>query len=48
MIFIDQNGAVRAVHQGFNGPATGNTYEVMRRRLEDLILTLLNEAESKG
>jgi hypothetical protein len=48
MIFIDRNGEVRAVHQGFNGPATGKSYDAMRRRLEDLILTLLDEAEATG
>lgn len=48
LIFIDADGQVRGVHQGFSGPATGAAHETMRRRLEQLIVTMLDEADAAG
>ncbi len=42
-IFLSQDGSVRAVHTGFNGPATGVAYERLREEFEVLIEELLAE-----
>jgi len=44
-LFVDARGAVRAVHQGFSGPATGAEHVKLREDFERLIESLL--AESK-
>jgi thiol-disulfide isomerase/thioredoxin len=44
-LFVDARGEVRAVHQGFSGPATGPEHLKLREDFERLIETLL--AESK-
>ena len=40
-IFLDGEGRVRAVHQGFTGPATGASYDELRRKFESLIEELI-------
>ena len=42
-IFIDIKGAVRRIHTGFNGPATGQKHEVFKDDFESFITTLLGE-----
>ncbi len=42
-IFLDAKGAVRAVHQGYTGPATGEAHLRLRRQFEALIEELLVE-----
>ncbi len=40
-IFIDGNGRVRAVHQGFSGPATGAAHADLRREFRRLVEAML-------
>lgn len=42
-IFIDKKGAVRKIHTGFNGPATGLFYEEFKTDFNKLIDSLLEE-----
>jgi len=42
-LFIDKKGAVRKIHTGFNGPATGLFYEEFKRDFNSLIDSLLSE-----
>lgn len=42
-IFIDKKGAVRKVHTGFSGPATGKFYEDFKGEFNRLVDTLLVE-----
>jgi len=46
-IFLDTAGAVRAVHSGFSGPATGEAHDELRREFERLIEQLLDD-ETRG
>ncbi len=43
-IFIDGNGRVRAVHQGFSGPATGAAHTDLRREFRRLVEAMLGGA----
>lgn len=43
-IFVDRNGAVRRIHTGFTGPATGEQYDRYVSEFTELINTLLAEA----
>ncbi len=40
-IFLQGDGTVRAVHQGYTGPATGVAYERLLERFDGLVLELL-------
>ncbi|TKD65884.1 peroxiredoxin [Flavobacterium sp. ASW18X] len=42
-IYIDKKGAVRKIHTGFNGPATGEKYEEFKKEFDKTIKELLNE-----
>lgn len=42
-IFLHADGRVRAVHQGFTGPATGEAYTQVREEFENLVEELLAE-----
>lgn len=42
-IFIDKKGAVRKIHTGFNGPATGEKFEEFKRDFDALITQLTSE-----
>ncbi len=42
-IFIDKDGTIRAIHTGFNGPATGRLYDEYVAKYEKLITTMLEE-----
>ncbi|MEL6395304.1 MAG: TlpA disulfide reductase family protein [Planctomycetota bacterium] len=42
-VFIDRAGFVRAVHQGFTGPATGVRYEQLRERFTEIIESMLED-----
>jgi len=42
-IFIDKKGAVRKIHTGFNGPATGEKYEVFKKEFDAFVKGLLAE-----
>jgi len=42
-IFIDKKGAVRKIHTGFNGPATGDRYEVFKEEFDEFVKALANE-----
>lgn len=42
-IFIDKKGAVRKIHTGFNGPATGEKYIEFKEEFEGFINQLLAE-----
>ncbi len=42
-IFIDKNGAVRRIHTGFNGPATGNKFMEFKSDFDEFINTLVSE-----
>jgi thiol-disulfide isomerase/thioredoxin len=46
-LFLHADGRVRAVHQGFSGPATGPEHAKLRDDFERLIEELLAEGESK-
>ena len=40
-IFLDETGAVRGIHTGFTGPATGKSYEELKQKFESLIEEML-------
>lgn len=40
-IFLDRNGRVRAIHAGFSGPATGEKYEQVQQRFDELARAIL-------
>jgi thiol-disulfide isomerase/thioredoxin len=40
-IFMDGDGGIRAVHQGYSGPATGEANRELRERFETLVQELL-------
>ena len=42
ILFLDRDNTIRAVHQGFAGPATGAAYDALRERFEVLIEELLS------
>jgi thiol-disulfide isomerase/thioredoxin len=42
-IFIDKKGLVRKIHTGFNGPGTGEHYEIQKKEFTDLVNNLLME-----
>ncbi|MGB3144101.1 MAG: TlpA disulfide reductase family protein, partial [Maribacter sp.] len=42
-IFIDKNGAMRRIHTGFNGPATGNKFVEFKSDFDEFINTLASE-----
>lgn len=42
-IFLDKQGQVRKIHTGFNGPATGEKYEVFKQEFDDEVKRLLSE-----
>ncbi|HYH15363.1 MAG TPA: TlpA family protein disulfide reductase, partial [Flavisolibacter sp.] len=42
-IFIDKQGIVRKIHSGFNGPGTGEHYELFQREFNETINALLKE-----
>lgn len=42
-IFIDKKGIVRKIETGFNGPGTGEHYEMFKKEFNELINTLVNE-----
>lgn len=42
-IFIDKTGAVRKIHTGFNGPATGDKYTEFTNEFESFVSGLLEE-----
>ncbi|WP_303319184.1 TlpA disulfide reductase family protein [Flavivirga abyssicola] len=42
-IFIDKKGAVRKIHTGFNGPATGDKYVAFKEAFEVFVNELLSE-----
>jgi thiol-disulfide isomerase/thioredoxin len=42
-IFIDKKGFVRKIYTGFNGPGTGEHYEIYKKEFNKLIDMLVNE-----
>ncbi len=44
-IFLHSDGRVRAVHQGFTGPATGAAYTELREHYVAIVEELLAEGE---
>ncbi len=42
-IFIDKKGMVRKIDTGFNGPGTGDHYDIYKKEFNDLIDSLLKE-----
>ncbi|WP_299781461.1 peroxiredoxin [uncultured Formosa sp.] len=42
-IYVDKKGKVRKIHTGFNGPATGASYDEYKTEFESFISELLNE-----
>ena len=42
-IFVRADGTVRAVYTGFSGPATGEAYQKLRARYEELVEELLKQ-----
>lgn len=42
-IFIDKKGAVRKIHTGFNGPATGEKFTQFKQEFNDFVNELLRE-----
>jgi thiol-disulfide isomerase/thioredoxin len=42
-IFIDKKGVIRKIETGFNGPGTGEHYEMFKKEFNDLVNNLLNE-----
>lgn len=42
-LFIDKKGAVRKIHTGFNGPATGQKFEEFKKDFNQLVTELTNE-----
>lgn len=43
LIFIDKQGKVRKLHQGFYGPGTGEAYEVFKKDFYRTVLAMLSE-----
>lgn len=42
-IFIDKKGVIRKIHTGFNGPGTGEHYEIYKKEFNELVNSLLSE-----
>jgi thiol-disulfide isomerase/thioredoxin len=42
-IFIDKKGIIRKIHTGFNGPGTGEHYEIYKKEFNGLVNSLLSE-----
>lgn len=42
-IYMDKSGKVRKIHTGFNGPATGEKYELFKKEFDVFVKTLLAE-----
>jgi len=42
-IFIDKKGLVRKISTGFNGPGTGNHYDLYKKEFNGLVNSLLSE-----
>ena len=42
-VFRDASGATKAVHTGFNGPATGSEHEALVQRFRELVEQMLDE-----
>jgi hypothetical protein len=42
-IFIDKAGKVRKISTGFNGPGTGDHYEIFKKEFNELVNGLLKE-----
>jgi thiol-disulfide isomerase/thioredoxin len=42
-IFLDKQGQVRKIHTGFNGPATGEKYELFKQEFDVEVKRLLSE-----
>jgi thiol-disulfide isomerase/thioredoxin len=42
-IFIDKKGRVRKISTGFNGPGTGDHYEIFKKEFNELVDGLLKE-----
>ena len=42
-IFLDKKGKVRKIHTGFNGPATGEKYELFKQEFDVEVKQLLSE-----
>lgn len=42
-IYIDKKGRVRKISTGFNGPGTGDHYEIFKKEFNDLVNSLLLE-----
>ncbi|MDB4293570.1 TlpA family protein disulfide reductase [Maribacter sp.] len=42
-IFVDKKGNVRKIHTGFNGPATGEKYELFKTAFDKFVKQLLDE-----
>lgn len=47
-IFVRGDGSVRAVYQGFSGPATGEAYVELKARFRELVEELLDESAARG
>jgi peroxiredoxin len=47
-IFVDRQGAVRQIHTGFSGPATGAHYEKLKHDFEVTVEQLLAESARRG
>lgn len=41
-IFVDRNHIIKAIHVGFNGPATGSTYFLEKQRFKDHINQIID------
>lgn len=46
-IYIDKEGNVKKIHTGFNGPATGEKYEVFKKEFDSTIKELTSEKEEE-
>jgi thiol-disulfide isomerase/thioredoxin len=42
-IFVDKKGMIRKIHTGFNGPGTGEHYEMYKKEFSKLVNSLLSE-----
>ncbi|HVU85232.1 MAG TPA: TlpA disulfide reductase family protein, partial [Puia sp.] len=42
-LFIDKKGSVRKISTGFNGPGTGDHYEIFQKEFNELVDGLLKE-----
>jgi thiol-disulfide isomerase/thioredoxin len=42
-IFVDKKGKVRKIHTGFNGPGTGEHYEMYKKEFNEIVNNLLAE-----